>query len=178
MKKLCLIATVATALVSSAATVTWGSSAVAYGIPDASAATTDGASISAGTVKMRNNGTWTYVMSILSGSTEVASSSGTVAFGSTGKISTKINVELDPGTYDYSIIITGGQTGLPEGSSLSTTISGQGLVIQGTGDSSFASAAPSTWTVTASGGGDIPEPTSGLLLLVGGAMLALRRKQK
>ena len=29
-----------------------------------------------------------------------------------------------------------------------------------------------------SGGGDTPEPTSGLLLLVGGAMLALRRKQK
>ena len=28
------------------------------------------------------------------------------------------------------------------------------------------------------GGGDVPEPTSGLLLLVGGAMLALRRKQK
>ena len=31
---------------------------------------------------------------------------------------------------------------------------------------------------TGGGGGDIPEPTSGLLLLVGGAMLALRRKQK
>ena len=29
-----------------------------------------------------------------------------------------------------------------------------------------------------SGGGDIPEPTSALLLLMGGAMLALRRKQK
>ena len=28
------------------------------------------------------------------------------------------------------------------------------------------------------GGGGVPEPTSGLLLLVGGAMLALRRKQK
>ncbi|MGN0889819.1 MAG: PEP-CTERM sorting domain-containing protein [Kiritimatiellia bacterium] len=28
------------------------------------------------------------------------------------------------------------------------------------------------------GGGDVPEPTSGLLLLIGGAMLALRRKQK
>ena len=28
------------------------------------------------------------------------------------------------------------------------------------------------------GSGDVPEPTSGLLLLVGGAMLALRRKQK
>ena len=28
------------------------------------------------------------------------------------------------------------------------------------------------------GGGDVPEPTSGLLLVLGGAMLALRRKQK
>ncbi len=28
------------------------------------------------------------------------------------------------------------------------------------------------------GSGDVPEPTSGLLLLVGGALLALRRKQK
>ena len=35
----------------------------------------------------------------------------------------------------------------------------------------------SGWTAV-SGGGDIPEPTSGLLLLIGGAMLALRRKQK
>ena len=31
---------------------------------------------------------------------------------------------------------------------------------------------------TVTGGGGIPEPTSGLLLLIGGAMLALRRKQK
>ena len=36
-----------------------------------------------------------------------------------------------------------------------------------------------SWTSTSGGGGgDVPEPTSGLLLLVGGAMLALRRKQK
>ena len=37
-----------------------------------------------------------------------------------------------------------------------------------------------TWTDTSGGGGSggVPEPTSGLLLLVGGAMLALRRKQK
>ncbi len=33
-------------------------------------------------------------------------------------------------------------------------------------------------SVTSFSGGDVPEPTSGLLLLVGGAMLALRRKQK
>ena len=46
----------------------------------------------------------------------------------------------------------------------------------------FVSASPkwgSTWTDTSGGGsGGVPEPTSGLLLLVGGAMLALRRKQK
>ena len=40
-----------------------------------------------------------------------------------------------------------------------------------------ATAAAFTKSGTA-GGGDVPEPTSGLLLLVGGAMLALRRKQK
>lgn len=33
-----------------------------------------------------------------------------------------------------------------------------------------------TWTKMPSGG-DVPEPTSGLLLLVGGAMLALRRRR-
>ena len=37
---------------------------------------------------------------------------------------------------------------------------------------------PSRKGTVTGGGGDIPEPTSGLLLLVGGAMLALRRKQK
>ena len=41
---------------------------------------------------------------------------------------------------------------------------------------STASKAADAWQST--GGGDVPEPTSGLLLLIGGAMLALRRKQK
>ena len=39
------------------------------------------------------------------------------------------------------------------------------------------SASSAGWATPSSGGG-VPEPTSGLLLLVGGAMLALRRKQK
>lgn len=42
-----------------------------------------------------------------------------------------------------------------------------------------ASKFTTTGTIAKSGGGEgVPEPTSGLLLLVGGAMLALRRKQK
>ena len=178
MKKLCLIALVATALMGNAATVKWGSSAVAYGIPDASAATTDGATITAGTTKMKGNGTWTYVMTILSGTTEVGSASGTVAFGSTGKISTSVNLDMAAGDYNYSIVISGGQTGLPDGSSLSTTLTGS-FTLQAVGDSGITSSAPSSWKVTASGTQpDVPEPTSALLLLMGGAMLALRRKQK
>ena len=43
---------------------------------------------------------------------------------------------------------------------------------------SLTALANSGTMVKAGGGGDVPEPTSGLLLLVGGAMLALRRKQK
>lgn len=53
-------------------------------------------------------------------------------------------------------------------------------------DITFANAADSktlgvtptgTWARTPSGDGDVPEPTSGLLLLVGGAVMALRRRR-
>ena len=54
------------------------------------------------------------------------------------------------------------------------------------GDTTIGANPPTTWSISgitktaqSGGGGEtIPEPTSGLLLLVGGAMLALRRKQK
>jgi len=47
------------------------------------------------------------------------------------------------------------------------------------GTQKTASSAASAWSNVGGGGsGGVPEPTSGLLLLVGGAMLALRRKQK
>lgn len=51
------------------------------------------------------------------------------------------------------------------------------VALKGTGATVFAfgSQANATWTTY---GSDVPEPTSGLLLLIGGAMLALRRKQK
>ena len=57
------------------------------------------------------------------------------------------------------------------------------LIFYGDNASGFATggaptASPAGWATGSGGGGDIPEPTSGLLLLVGGAMLALRRKQK
>ena len=57
----------------------------------------------------------------------------------------------------------------------------------GSGEYPQASAKSATWMAatysasnwkTVTSGGDVPEPTSGLLLLVGAGMLALRRKQK
>ena len=58
------------------------------------------------------------------------------------------------------------------------------MTINGVGQTAFAlgsqaASQTASWgTVPGGGGGDIPEPTSGLLLLVGAGMLALRRKQK
>ena len=57
------------------------------------------------------------------------------------------------------------------------TQGGSGLT-PGTTVTGATNPAASSFTAYATGGGDVPEPTSGLLLLVGGAMLALRRKQK
>ena len=51
-------------------------------------------------------------------------------------------------------------------------VSSAGKLVLGNG-----SQAGKSWS-SLGGGGDVPEPTSGLLLLVGGAILALRRKQK
>ena len=49
------------------------------------------------------------------------------------------------------------------------------------GGTKFTTTGPTGWNTNGSGGGGttpVPEPTSGLLLLIGGAMVALRRKQK
>ena len=61
-----------------------------------------------------------------------------------------------------------------------TTIETLGSTTVAFGSQKTATSSASAWTNAGGGssGGDVPEPTSGLLLLMGGAMLALRRKQK
>ena len=60
-----------------------------------------------------------------------------------------------------------------------TTIETLGPTSVDFGTQKTASSAASAWSNVGGGGsGGVPEPTSGLLLLVGGAVLALRRKQK
>lgn len=78
-------------------------------------------------------------------------------------------------TYDFYFVID-----TASGSFTSATKSGIGALQAqtatiGFGNMATATQNPDNWK---GGGGDAPEPTSGLLLLIGGAMLALRRKQK
>ena len=62
-------------------------------------------------------------------------------------------------------------------SSMDATVNGLASTLGG--DAATGTPTPISWSSTTGGGsGGVPEPTSGLLLLVGGAMLALRRKQK
>ena len=61
------------------------------------------------------------------------------------------------------------------------TIETLGATTVAFGSQKSATQAASAWKTVGGGGGgggDVPEPTSGLLFLIGGAMLALRRKQK
>ena len=77
------------------------------------------------------------------------------------------------GDYDYSA------------ATVSATFNGTVTTAIGGDTDLFASdTVPATWTVSGitpvgggSGGSDVPEPTSGLLLALGGAMLALRRRR-
>ena len=62
-------------------------------------------------------------------------------------------------------------------SAVTVTVPGSGNKAVGFGNLSAATSAQGAYT-SAGWASDVPEPTSGLLLLLGGALLALRRKQK
>ena len=93
-----------------------------------------------------------------------ASGASTTAAG-VGDAVTGYLVVLDTATETYSLIAKSGEVSAALNKAVFDFGSGAGTL-------------PST--PTGHGGGDdpIPEPTSGILLLVGGAVLALRRKQK
>ena len=80
-------------------------------------------------------------------------------------------------TYEWTVVITGSWLDADgkEWTITSNEITGSKEYSKMT-NPQINTAAPSTWTVT--GPSDVPEPTSGLLLLLGVAGLALRRKQK
>lgn len=98
-----------------------------------------------------------------------------------GKLSVTADLgALADGTYTYYTVIVAGDKAVV-GSTVSATITSVGDPMMG----SFNAKTLTTGTWTSIAGSTpvdppsgTPEPTSGLLLLVGGALLALRRKQK
>ena len=174
MKKLVMIATVACAtLVSQAAIVSWGATATsAYNgqtmylltsIADSYASEAALAAAAVDSAKVVKSGP-KYIVSthvaVNEGITKTSNFYLAVLDATDGKTLHYLDVTDTFKSYVYAP---------PENS-------------PGNYSTAFATVANSTTTKTiggGSGGGEgVPEPTSGLLLLVGGAMLALRRKQK
>ena len=186
MKKLLMSVAVAMmAVASQAAIVKWATANNLSGIDIASV---DGnAAYSAGGIDMKGNSALTFVLAIYETGTEnlVDSMSGAVKYGTTNKkvsnSATLANVALNT-TYDYVLTITGTQNDLTgiigdwdyTDATLTATMSGS-FKTASSGTSQLT-LDPTTWTV-AGAVEAIPEPTSAMLLLLGMAGLALKRKQ-
>ena len=188
MKKLIVaMALVCTAVATQAASFTWSTGAQAYG-PAVANLTTAGV-YSPGTAtadRMKNETsnqgvTWTYsmILTLTVGTTVTTSDEivGTITTYSSNKINQSISSDFfslptDDSTKNYAwdIVITGTKT---VGTDVYTITSDH---IVGNRDftsltaSQISTAVPGQWTVA-------PEPTSGLLLLLGVAGLALKRKR-
>ena len=194
MKKLIIMAAaIALGVSAQAATFLWQTSAQAYGpsvanlTPDSSGNYAVG---SANADRMRAEGnsqgvTWTYVM-LLSDGTNNETIEGTITTYSSNKISENITTStIDLPSDDsainisWDIVITGTKT---TEAGTYTYVSNH---IIGNKDYSKLSNAeiitgvPTTWAVTVPGPTPpvVPEPTTGLLVLLGVAGLALRRRR-
>ena len=169
MKKLVLLASITVAMFSQAAQVSWASGAGIKG--------PGGSYMDAGAIKM-------YVFEFASqaayDAADIASLDVTKAAlsGATTKSTTGITL-VDSTTYSasdyiYSAVVftvTEGGKDYYMGAKFTDQVDALDGAVN------FASLKSKVGSWTASGGSDIPEPTSGILLLVGSAMLELRRKR-
>ena len=192
MKKLLIAAAaVAGAVAAQAATFNW-STDKAYSI----AAATIGDGLAAGYYASASSGnantmynqissyaaTWAYEITFTSGTDtdKISGSLGADDFGSRAILKLGLSSDLikqtDPVTpVNYSVIITGT---LKDGKNAEWTLTSDAIAgtwnVPSLGDLSLGTAIPAGWTVS---GSAVPEPTSGLLMLLGMAGLALRRKR-
>ena len=203
MKKL-IIALTATAMAigAQASKVNWTSASIPYTVNAANVI--DNGSYAAGGSEYASANTFTYALDIFTASGDAFDHvEGTVKFSATSdKISTTgivLNKDLVQGVdYTYVITMAGSSAALkakPEqevdgyvynysGAQLEAELTG---TVTGKSGSAAISDMPTAWTVSgitkteAPGPGPtpppIPEPTSGLLLLLGVAGLALRRRR-
>lgn len=108
---------------------------------------------------------------------KATASSALTADGKVSKPGTDLGALAD-GNYQFYNVIVGGDNAVV-GSLIDATIVSVGTPSLDSFNAKTLTTNASNWkSVSGGGSGDIPEPTSALLLLMGGAMLALRRKQK
>ncbi len=184
MKKLMLMLGVAVmAFGVQAASFAW-TSAAAYGITTTQLdSLVDGQTYAAATSGTANRMskqtaiTWAYTLILTDASTSTSATlSGTPAFSSTGKISDTLSSDLVVAGKDltYSLVFTGTYK---DANNVEWTLTSNEISaswhVNDQGDIALTTAVPSQWTAS----GDVPEPTSGLLMLVGLSALALRRRK-
>ena len=193
MKKIVIMAAaIALGVSAQAATFKWASTAKAYGPSVANLTPDSSGNYAVGTANadyMKNEGsnqgvTWTYVM-LLSDGTNNEQLEGTIGTYSSNKIAQDVNTTSidipsdDSGkTISWDIVITGTKT--TEAGTytyVSDHIIGS-KVYSSLSDRKFDTGVPTSWTITVPGPTPpvVPEPTTGLLVLLGIAGLALRRR--
>ncbi len=187
MKKIIVCLVIAlTAIVTQAASATWGimaistpsqitdlSSMTAYLVQETS--TFKQSDLVSG---LKENG-----VSALEGHYDVSKALTPNASGVASLVNVKVSSDawVSGGTYDFYTVIIATDTSNNSYYLLSNKmITGVGVNTSDalTKSLAFGSQAENTAWAPTPAGTNIPEPTSGLLLLVGGALLALRRKQK
>ena len=180
MKKMIMLAAIAMGIAAHAATVTWSASNIAP-----SEANTDVTSYMAyiidNSVYAQSDVTKDTLAAAVGAAAYSAAIVATSSTATTGKLAnqkfTDSYASGDKPSY-YMVVIDGSSaadaTGFMITAPKTATVTAAGGLTMGFG--SMASAAAGGWQEGPGAG--TPEPTSGLLLLLGGAMLALRRKQK
>ena len=114
--------------------------------------------------------------------TGIAKSSGTLTVGSmtatTGPITVKESWVTEGVDYSwYAVVINGDQYYVSSAATTSTAVSDTGTPTAKTFASKSELSVASNWKSFSGGSGPVPEPTSGLLMLLGVAGLALKRKR-
>ena len=196
MKKLLIAAAaVAVAIASQAATFNWKTDSKAYSIATATidAGLVDGTHYAAATSSNGNSmynqitsyaATWAYEI-VFTGTSGSDTISGTLESGDFASrlivkksLSSDLIVQTDPVTpVNYSIVITGT---IKDNDGATWTLTSDAISgtwdVPSLGDINLTTAGPTGWTVAGTAP-VIPEPTTGLLVLLGVAGLALRRRR-
>lgn len=146
----------------------------------------DGNDLSGGTAYLMNVATMTVAaadtaLTAKTFDTSKALDSGAIAIGGNGaELNQTATVDLTGDQSFYAVLVSGDNYGITDAVPVTMKTVGTTTVAfaELSDENGVSSLSWKPGGVSGGSSGGVPEPTSGLLLLVGGAMLALRRKQK